>query len=180
MARKWSLTWTARSFWAQDFRISWFSRMGSSSVLAQRSRLERMTPHLTFLLSPLAEVRHAMLAQFLDARMMNSNQEVAMAKKAKINKSEVIRELLTQNPQRPVKEIVMTLGEKGIKVQPSLVYFLKSRMKRDKRMQVRKSFTETTGKPGSPVELIIKVRNLATEAGGYDQLKRLIEILTAP
>jgi hypothetical protein len=99
------------------------------------------------------------------------------AKNSKINKSEVIRELLKQNPQLPVREVVMTLGEKGVKVQPSLVYFIKSKMKRANRLQVRHSFTKTTGKPGSPVELIVKVRNLATEVGGYDQLKQLVEIL---
>jgi hypothetical protein len=93
-----------------------------------------------------------------------------------VNKSAAIRELLNQNAKTPVKEIMATLAQKGIKVQPSLVYFLKAKMKRQKRRQIRERVAQTTGN-GNPVDLILKVKGLAAQAGGMGKLKQLVEVL---
>jgi hypothetical protein len=100
-----------------------------------------------------------------------------MAKKnsGKPNKSSAIREILTQNPHTPVNEIIKALGTKGMKVQPSLIYFVKGKMKRRKRRQIGQRM-EKAGF-ASPVDLILKVRKLAGEAGGMTKLKQLVDAL---
>lgn len=94
----------------------------------------------------------------------------------RLTKSARIRELLQQDPKMPVKDIVATLAAKGVKIPPSMVYYLRAKAKRRaRRQQVR----QVVGKNGAanPVDLIVKVRSLANEAGGFDNLKQLVEIL---
>src|SRR2546425_7992683 len=98
------------------------------------------------------------------------------AQSGEINKSEEIRQLLKANSKTPVKEIVATLAAKGLKVQPSLVYFVKGRMRRQKRKQIGKRM-EQAG-IANPVDLILKVRHLAGEAGGIKKLKELVDALS--
>ena len=97
----------------------------------------------------------------------------------RVNKSAAIREMVAQNPQTPSKEIVSLLGAKGIKVQPSLVYYIKSKQRQQKRRQKRQQVTETSKNTGSsnPVELILKVKTLSRDAGGIKSLKRLVDAL---
>lgn len=96
-----------------------------------------------------------------------------------INKSAAIREMVAQNPHAQSKEIVALLGQKGIKVQPSLVYYIKSKQRNQKRRQKRQRVTETSQNTGSsnPVELVLKVKGVAREAGGIKNLKRLVDAL---
>ena len=93
----------------------------------------------------------------------------------KINKSALVREILAQNPKTPVKQIVATLGDRKIKVQPSLVYFVKSNLRRRKRKEIRKAMAKA-GVPNA-VDLILKVRTVAGEAGGMSKLKQLVDAL---
>ena len=106
--------------------------------------------------------------------MAKSNQDGK-----KVNKSEAIREMLAQHPHAPSKEIVSLLGEKGIRVQPSLVYFIKSKQRHQQRQQKRARANETSQRMGSrnPVELILQVKRLAGEAGGMKNLKQLVDVL---
>lgn len=94
-----------------------------------------------------------------------------------VNKSALIRDILTQNFATPVKEIVSTLAGKGHSVQPSLVYFIKGKMKRRKRREIGKSMAKAG--VANPVDLILRVRNLAGEAGGMTKLKQLVDALSA-
>jgi hypothetical protein len=94
-----------------------------------------------------------------------------------VNKSALIREILTGNPGTPVKEVVATLAGKGHPVQPSLVYFIKGKMKRQKRREIGKRMASAG--VANPVDLIIRVRNLAGEAGGMTKLKQLVDALSA-
>ena len=100
-----------------------------------------------------------------------------MAKKT--NKSEAIREALAQNPKATNKEILESLAAKGIKVTPTLIYFIKSKQnikrKRLKRGKVTAASQRT--KSLNPVELILKVKEVARDAGGFDQLKKLVDVL---
>ena len=96
-----------------------------------------------------------------------------------INKSAAIREMIAQNPQAQTKEIVSLLGQTGLKVQPSLVYLIKSKQRHQKLRQKRQLVTETSLKTGTsdPVELVVKVKSLARDAGGIKNLKKLVDAL---
>jgi len=95
------------------------------------------------------------------------------------SKSSQIREMLTLNFKTPSKQIVETLAQRGVKVQPSLVYMVKSEMKRRKRKLARQRATEAGARAGlaNPVDLVLKVKTLAREAGGFKTLKQLVEVL---
>src|SRR5262245_12539074 len=96
----------------------------------------------------------------------------------KATKSARIRSLLEANPKMPVKAVVSSLAARGVKVPSSMVYFLRAKMRRRARKQRIRQAVEKNGSANA-VELIVKVRGLATEAGGYDKLKQLIEILAS-
>lgn len=92
-----------------------------------------------------------------------------------VNKSAAIRAICEQNPKISVKEVVAALEEKGVGVQPSLVYFVKGKMKRAKRKQIGQSMAKAG--IANPVELILRVRGLAQQAGGMTKLKQLVDAL---
>jgi hypothetical protein len=96
-----------------------------------------------------------------------------------VNKSAAIREMIAQNPQAKSKEIVSLLGKQKIRVRPSLVYYIKSKQNQQKRKEKRQRVTETSRSTGNsnPVELILKVKNLAREAGGIKNLQLLVNAL---
>jgi len=102
-----------------------------------------------------------------------------MAKKQFGQKSAAIRELLAQNPNTPVSEIVSTLASRGIKVTPNLVYALKAKGKARHRKQKRQQAVEAGRNSGmaNPVALVLRVRQLAVEAGGLKSLKQLVDVL---
>lgn len=101
-----------------------------------------------------------------------------MAKRKGPNKSQAVRELLAENPKMPAKEIVSTLGAKGLKVNPSLIYFIKGKLrgKKQRRNRVVKA-ARAASKGGDPVALIHDVRALALRAGGYGKLRELVDAL---
>ena len=105
-----------------------------------------------------------------------------MAKKNDgVNKSEEIRQLLRANPKMPVKEIVSTMADRGLKVTDNLVYFLKGKMKgrRGRRKKARQMVANVaaTGN-GDPVATILKVKSWANEVGGMKKLKALVDVLS--
>ena len=71
------------------------------------------------------------------------------------------------------------MAEKGIKVRATLVYYIKSKENHQKREEKRKRAAETSKRSGagSPVDLILKVRELSKQAGGMRYLKQLVDIL---
>src|SRR3954462_6625778 len=96
-----------------------------------------------------------------------------------VNKSDAIREALAQNPKAGPKDIVTLLAGRGIKVAPSLVYFIKSKAKHAKLKQKRArvaAATKGTGAP-NPVELVLRVKDIAREVGGIQNLKMLVDLL---
>ena len=54
-----------------------------------------------------------------------------------INKSAAIRELLDKDPHIRVRDIVSTLGDRGISVHPNLVYLIRGKV-RAKRGKARR------------------------------------------
>lgn len=107
--------------------------------------------------------------------------ESNMPRGKKTNKSQAIRELVEQNPKVTAKEVVDLLAKKGIKVKTGLVYMIKGRLKQMKVYKTRKAarVTRAGQKTGSsdPVALILKVKELAKEAGGLENLKNLVSVL---
>jgi hypothetical protein len=96
-----------------------------------------------------------------------------------INKSDAIREELAKNPKAGSKAITAALAERGIKVAPSLIYFVKSKASQKKRKARRELAEETSRQAGAnnPVELVIRVKDLAREVGGMKYLKQLVDLL---
>ena len=103
-------------------------------------------------------------------------------KKGGVNKSAAIREILAQSPDKPVKDIVDTMANKGMKVTANLVYFIKAKMRAGKRKMARQkaahAVSSGNGVASNPIELIRKVKLLASEVGGLKKLKELTEILS--
>ena len=96
-----------------------------------------------------------------------------------VNKSQEIRNALKENPSAKSNEIVAALAAKGIKVASSLVYMVKSQMRRKKQRQKREQAATTSKRTGiaNPVDLIIRVKALAGEAGGIRKLKQLVDVM---
>jgi RNase P protein component len=97
----------------------------------------------------------------------------------KMNKSSAVREVLAQNPKATSKDVVTLLGQRGIKVTPTLVYYIKSKAMQAKRMKRRTDAAAVSEsiKVKNPVELVIRVKQLAQEVGGMSNLKQLVDLL---
>lgn len=98
-----------------------------------------------------------------------------------VNKSQAIREMLGQHPEAKAKEIVKLLAQRKIEVKPSMIYVVKGKLAQMKHHQGRKakrvaSASEKTGS-SDPVALILKVKELAKDAGGMINLQRLVAVL---
>jgi hypothetical protein len=99
--------------------------------------------------------------------------------KEKINMSQAIRDMMDEHPRAKSKEIMSLLADKGIRVQPSLVYFIRGQRRHRKGKQRRARFAETSRQIGSinPVEMVVKLKGLAESVGGLKNLKRLVDAL---
>jgi hypothetical protein len=97
----------------------------------------------------------------------------------RVNKSEALREMIAQHPDATSKEIVHLLGEKGLKVQPSLAYYVRSKQRQQDRRLKREKVQATSQRTGNnnPVELVLQVKRLALEAGGIKNLQLLVNAL---
>ena len=90
----------------------------------------------------------------------------------KVNKSQAIRELFIEDPKMDSKTVIGRLAEKGVKVSATMVYYVRSKMNQAKRKEKQARVTAN-----NPVELVLRVRNLAREVGGIKQLKMLVDLL---
>jgi len=94
-----------------------------------------------------------------------------------VNQSEEIRTVLAANPKMNAKTVVEELAKKGVTVSTASVYNVKSTL--SKRKQKRKA-ASTNGHIAanghatngatlrSPIQLVLKVKDLATELGGWN------------
>ncbi len=98
---------------------------------------------------------------------------------APINKSEAIRGVFTKSPKATSREVIAQLASEGIKVAPTLVYYVRSKQMQANRKEKRARVAESSVKTGAknPVELVMQVRQLAREVGGIDHLKKLVDLL---
>jgi hypothetical protein len=113
------------------------------------------------------------------------NELMAMQKqKSDVNKSQALRDLLAENPHISFQEAISTLAAKGISVKRGLFYFIKARMNPKKRKTKEKVAQErVTATPSShdvtdALATIKQVKGLATELGGMNTLKALVEAMS--
>ena len=96
-----------------------------------------------------------------------------------VNKSQAVRDFLAGHPDADTKAVVAGLAEKGVKVAPTLVYFIRSKQRQAKRRAKRANVAESSRQTGSknPVEVVLRVKDLAREVGGIQNLKMLVDLL---
>jgi hypothetical protein len=104
--------------------------------------------------------------------------------KSKVNKSDIVRELLASDPTISVKDVVAKVAELGHKVTPNLVYFLKGKAKgaKKRKKRIAKAATAAASRNGTAtrvdaITMIRDVKALAARAGGYAKLKQLVDAL---
>ena len=110
--------------------------------------------------------------------------ETNMAKR-KVNKSQLVRELLSAKPEMKAKEVVEAMGAKGHKITDALVYTIKGSMKEKKKRKARVVKAAKAAVPSSngqaskadAITMIREVKSLAQKAGGYEKLKELVDAL---
>ena len=96
-----------------------------------------------------------------------------------VNRSEAVREALAQNPKAGSREIIALLAGKGVKVSPTLVYYVKSKQNQSRRRARRAEVAAESRRTATtdPVELVMRVKQLAAEVGGMRNLKSLVDLL---
>ena len=104
--------------------------------------------------------------------------------KSDVNKSQAVRDLLTENPNLSFQETSGILAEKGINLTKGLFYLVRGGMKSKKRKtKVKVAQEMATSAPSSngatdALTTIKQIKGLATELGGIKQLKALVEALS--
>ena len=111
--------------------------------------------------------------------MAKSNGTAGSGNGKERNRSEAIREALAQNPKATSKEIIAKVAEWGLKVSPTLVYFVKSKQNQARRKAKRARVVEESRRTATrdPVEVVLRVKDLAREVGGIQNLKMLVDLL---
>ena len=97
----------------------------------------------------------------------------------RVNRSEAVREALAQNPKAGSRDVIALLAAKGVKVSPTLVYYVKSKQNQARRRARRAEVAATSRRTATtdPVELVMRVKQLAGEVGGIRNLKMLVDLL---
>lgn len=108
-----------------------------------------------------------------------SKAKVASENEQRVNKSEAIRAALAAYPKLPTRELIAKISESGVKVTPTMVYFIRSKQKQAGRKDRRDRAAESSRLSGArnPIELVSRVKELAREVGGIRNLKQLVDLL---
>jgi hypothetical protein len=98
---------------------------------------------------------------------------------ANVNKSQAVRDLFAEDPKMDSKTVIDRLAGKGVKVSPTMVYYVRSKMKQAKRKAKRDRVAASpqVASATNPVELVLRVKDLAREVGGIKHLKQLVDLL---
>lgn len=96
-----------------------------------------------------------------------------------VNKSQAIRDLFAQSPATDTKTVIARLAEQGVKVSPTMVYYVRSKMGQAKRRAKRERVAESSRQTAAqnPVEVVLQVKDLARSVGGIQNLKMLVDLL---
>ena len=93
------------------------------------------------------------------------------------NRSDAVREELARNPKAKSKEVIAALAGRGVRVSPTLVYYVKSRQNHTRRRAKRARVAEATRQAPQPLELVLRLKELAREVGGFRSLMQLVDML---
>lgn len=101
------------------------------------------------------------------------------AQAGKVNQSAAVRAYLAEHPAADSKAVIAALAAKGVKVAPTMVYYVRSRLRQGQRKAKRERVATTSGRTAArnPVELVQRVKELAREVGGMAHLKQLVDLL---
>ena len=96
-----------------------------------------------------------------------------------VNKSQAIRDLFADAPEADSKTVIARLAERGVKVTPTMVYYVRSKLRQAKRKAKRERVAASSRQTGAgnPVEVVLRVKDLAREVGGIRNLKLLVDLL---
>jgi hypothetical protein len=96
-----------------------------------------------------------------------------------VNKSQAIRDVFAEDPKAQTQAVIDRLAEKGVRVSPTMVYYVRSKQRLAKRKAKRARVAESSQKTGiaNPVELVLRVKDMAREVGGIRHLKQLVDLL---
>ena len=92
-----------------------------------------------------------------------------------VNKSQAIRDVFAENP-RPRPRPSSTGSPKGSPRLPTMVYYVRSKRLAKKARSGRVAESSEDGDP-NPVELVLRVKDMAREVGGIRNLKQLVDLL---
>ena len=97
----------------------------------------------------------------------------------KVNKSQAIRDLFAEAPSADSKTVIARLAEQGVKVSPTMVYYVRSKLRQAKRRAKRERVAVSSRQTpaANPVEVVLPVKDLAREVGGIRNLKQLVDLL---
>lgn len=95
------------------------------------------------------------------------------------NKSQAIREAFAADPRADSKTVIARVAEKGLTVTPTMVYYIRSKMGQASRKAKRDRVAASSRgmAAANPVDLVIRVKDLAREVGGIAHLKQLVDLL---
>lgn len=98
---------------------------------------------------------------------------------SKVSVSRAVREFLAANPAADTKSVITGLAGTGVKVSPTMVYYVRSKMGQARRKDKREKVAATSRSMGTanPVEVVLRVKDLARELGGIANLKLLVDLL---
>jgi hypothetical protein len=124
------------------------------------------------------------IAKIMEVYSVNLRPESNMTKNAtaeggKVNKSQVVRDFLTANPAADSQAVIAAMAAKGVKVAPTLVYYVRSKLGQARRKEKRERVAASSRQTGTsnPVELVQRVKELSREVGGIANLKQLVDLL---
>src|SRR5262249_9064169 len=98
--------------------------------------------------------------------------------RTKTNKSQMVRDMLTENPKVLVKDVVQAMSAKGLKVSSNLVYLQRAKLRAKKRRMGRSHANGMVySSSADPINVIMRAKALANDVGGLNKLKQLVEVL---
>jgi hypothetical protein len=100
--------------------------------------------------------------------------------KAKINKSQKIREHLTKNPKATPKAVVDALKAEGVEVSSPLVSQVKSKgsgKSKGRKAGRKKAAAVATIQPGLTVTDLRNVKKVVDRLGGIKQARKALDVL---
>jgi len=103
-------------------------------------------------------------------------------KKARVNKSQAIRDFLAADPDAAPKDVEAALAKEGIKVSSALICTVKSKVKAKGKPKKAATKKKTAAKkpPASDkiaLSALLEAKKLAQQLGGIDAAKQAINAL---